>query len=252
MSNELRHYGVLGMKWGVRRSKQPGYAKTPTYSNEQDKLVKGSKVYRVSSRPNEIDSGRTFVFADENDADKFAEKILELNPGSKAFKMTMKVQKNMIGPSEKERVDNFLEMYKNQAVATIVNQTRQNIKGTIDVRDKDGDKTLPNYRAYTIAVAKNVSGLGVYALYKNAKGPNFDMQRDDYMRGFTKLTSRDKKPIDSLDSAYMVFSRGDSLKTISSEEYIPTVKHMEFSPEDSADRFYPGYSFSHPGEEITL
>lgn len=49
-SNELLHYGILGMKWGVRRTpEQLGHVK------------KGTKMYRVTPNPNEKEEGSTYV-----------------------------------------------------------------------------------------------------------------------------------------------------------------------------------------------
>ena len=245
LSGSIKHYGVLGMKWGVRRSDQLGYSKDPVYDTIQDSLKRGSVVYRVSSNKNEIDSGRTFVFADENDADKIAAKLKEISSqDTKVFKLSLEVTKDLVGPSERERVDAFLKNYEQVPISALVSNVKSlATEQGINVKDKDGNKTLTNYRAYTIAVAKNVGGLGDYTSRQDyMKG--FDMRRDDYQRGFTRLTKNDKTPIDSLDSAYLVFSRSQALKTISSEEVQnkSVVKHGLKVDKD----LYPGSSFFNP------
>lgn len=236
------------MKWGVRRSDQPGYSKDPVYDTIQDSLKRGSVVYRISGNKNEIDSGRTFVFADEKDADKFAAKLQEISsPDTKLFKLSLEVKKDLVGPSEKERVDAFLKNYEQAPISALVSDIKSLATSQgIDFKDKDGNKTLTNYRAYTIAISKNVDGLGEYTNRQDyMKG--FDMRRDDYQRGFTRLNKNDKTPIDSLDSAYLVFSRSQALKTISSEEIQnkSVVKHGLKADND----LYPGSSFFNPNFE---
>ena len=247
MEEYIKHYGVLGMRWGVRRSTQPGYSKDPVYDTIQDSLKKGSVVYRVSRSKNEIDSGRTFVFADENDADKFAAKLKELSSDTKVFKLSLKVTKDLVGPSEKERVDAFLKNHEQTPIASLVSDIKdQATKQGIQVKDKDGNKTLTNYRAYTVAVSKNIDNLGDYVNRQDYMR-GFDMRRDDYQRGSTRLTKDDKTPIDSLDSAYLVFSRSQALKTLSAEEV--TNKSIAASGLKVDNDLYPGSSFFNPNFE---
>jgi len=237
----IQHYGVLGMHWGVRRSEVSGYSKDPKYSELRDSLSKGSIVYRVSHSKKEVDSGRTFVFSDRKDAENFGRKLKQLDPGSKAFLLSLKVKEDLIGPSEKERVDMFLDQYKNQQVKDLVDNLKPRLKvAGLDPTDLDGNETLTNYRAYTVAMMKNHGGFGGYTAVKDATA-GFNMRRDDYMRGNTKLSANDKDPVKSFDSAYLIFSRSKYLQTISAEKIKPEkkVKHGQFEYND----LYPSGAF---------
>jgi len=237
--NELKHYGVLGMKWGVIRSEQPGQKKIAEYDTTRDIINKGDTVYRISGSKHEQDIGRTFIFANQTDADKYAKKVKELEPRSKVYKLSLKVKDVLVGPSEKERVDTFLDRYKQKSVAEVVDYVKNLAEDQgIHVTDKD-DETLTKYRAYTVAVAKNVDNLGTYVNSRDKQ--KFSMRRDDYMRGFTKLNETDQSEIDNLDSAYLIFSRGDTLKTIKSEE-VKAEKTAKHSANDQTD-LYPNSSF---------
>lgn len=70
MYNELKHYGVLGMKWGVRRNPSKAYSKAVKKKNRLDSKssnlqIKGAKTLKrankrlkKSSLPFEIDEAK--------------------------------------------------------------------------------------------------------------------------------------------------------------------------------------------------
>lgn len=227
LNSELKHYGVLGMKWGVRRTpEQLGHK--PKYLTEPAIIKAGSRVYRVTKTKRENNFSDTFVFTDRNDAVKFGRELNKIT-GGKLFMMDMQVTKDIIGASEKQRVDDFLANYRNKPslkeITDIMCQLAPEQGITLGTPGENLD--LLKYRAYTIAVAKNFGSARQHSMggpveereysfgkVEVATNPKYGMVVDDYMRGNTKL-SKESIEIDSLDTAVLIFSktRQSSLKT---------------------------------------
>lgn len=97
-SGEITHYGILGMKWGVRRTpEQLGH-----------KLKTGYKVYRTTAEPNEEEKGSTYVSFADPDRDfykgTFANGIREyykLTPDDPLYESVYSLKKDLKIPTEK-------------------------------------------------------------------------------------------------------------------------------------------------------
>lgn len=219
LNRDLKHYGVLGMKWGVRRTPEE-LGRKPKYSTEPVVIKAGTSVYRVTRTKREKNDRDTFVFADKEDAIKFGKEMQKLIPGNKLFMMDIPIKRDLIGASEKERVDNFLKLYKDLPFV------KDNIQWITDLAEEQGitlgvkgeDPDLLKYRAYTIAVSKKIgpyrrmSKSNASSIENQKDVKNYDIVADDYMRGNTKLYKTSNE-IDSLDSAYLLFAKTRMLST---------------------------------------
>ena len=209
----LQHYGILGMKWGVRRERGPDgkvlkIGDPKNLSNKKTIVKAGETCYRISRSKNEVDTGITFVFTNKDDAMKFGNQMAKVY-GDKQFLLEMKVKENLISPSERERVETFLDGYKNLELKNLIDDISKQER----VKDPDGDPLLEKYRAYSIAVSRNPvvqRAVGTLGLQKG-----YNSIVDDFMRGYPKLGPTDKNPMDSADSAMIVFTRSSSLETTS-------------------------------------
>lgn len=132
---ELYHYGVKGMKWGVRkkdvstynRSRRMALEKAKTFDatkpndgryydesfNHDRVLKKGSMVYRFSSVDKEVNRGRTYAFFTQNDYTEYADSAegLVRSNGNLADKLhAYKVKKDMRIPSTKVMFETYVDM----------------------------------------------------------------------------------------------------------------------------------------------
>ena len=107
---ELAHFGVQGMKWGVRKVvDQSSGRKAIDYTTEGFVIKKGSEMHRISGVMNEINKGSGYASFLEEDAKVYRDigKVFS-KVGLKQFDMTLKVKKDLVSPSQKERVNVFL------------------------------------------------------------------------------------------------------------------------------------------------
>lgn len=117
--DEFQHYGVLGMKWGVRRYQPYPKGKHGTFlgqSRDEDIVIKkGTKAYRLQEGK-ELKPGQTYISLDKIDhfnyvmstAAKAGGLTFDLEDG-KGHSVRMKLEKDIIAPSYSATMDAFIK-----------------------------------------------------------------------------------------------------------------------------------------------
>lgn len=224
----LAHHGIKGMKWGVRRYQNPDgtltaagkkkYLKNTTGAEiksirKDDIIIKrGSVRSHVSGNKRiKLDDTETYLYDANNDHDRavyegaFAEYVRQGRRCAKQYVHDYVVTEDLISPSEKQRVNTFLESYKKnpEKYYPEMNDTVSNLKMYQDYgyelagrnkkiagykkefSKKTSDKELRDYGYHVLnVIAENGSrhSQAINDYYKNVKNKGYNALVDDNNR----------------------------------------------------------------------
>lgn len=110
MKKDLYHYGVVGMRWGVRRLESEG---------AEIAREKGETVHHITESA-ELALRNASFYTSYTKKDllryrgEFAMQVMDCRNVKKVFDQSYKTTERLITPNKKRAVDEFLELYKNE------------------------------------------------------------------------------------------------------------------------------------------
>lgn len=229
VNGELYHYGVLGMKWGVRRYQPYPKGKHGTFlgqTRDEDIVIKkGTTATRLQTGKSLAGEGQTYVSFDKIDSLRYAAVTSGEGPGSLCVNMrdgsgnivTLKLQNDIVAPSYQKTMDAFIKTVDEMGV-------KQMAKDTFNYKDESLSKpTRERYKRQAKQFIKDYKHLSVdecrdraYESFTNsfmrdtkARKMFFDTLKDD---GYNAIIDENDKHFgnDSFSNAPMiVFDRSD-------------------------------------------
>lgn len=207
-TDELYHYGVKGMKWGVRRCR-PKDKKINT-KNDSFVLKKGTTIHRSTYADERNYDGHAFATFKEKDAKGYASRNRRFNRGKKTYDMTMIATEDLVSPSKKERIDTFIKLMMsdpkfNEAYKT-QKQTYQLLKDPSKAKkiEQTVDGLRKEYSMFAVSLGGSATLRERYFSELNKKG--YNMIIDDADAGIVS------------NSPVIVFDRKKSLEVVSINE----------------------------------
>lgn len=219
----LMHYGILGMRWGVRRTQE----QLGNYTGSR--IKKGTEFNRITMNPNERNSGITYVSytkRDNNFYNGVIAKYYKDNKKRDVYSQKLTSIQDIVTPSYKKQVSTFVKFYKNNTLDVAKEFSKNDYydkhyrspnKNSLEYKDllkkyselKDSD-VKSNYRKFIVTASEKTD---LHSKYFN------ELAKDGYnaIPDWNDKTDNDNGlPLyDKTDDPLIIFDRKTTLKKTS-------------------------------------
>ena len=195
MMNELKHHGVQGQQWGVHNG--PPYPIQPGHGVKIDKGVKFKRITRFDESAAKGHAYVTYLKEDQERYKGFFSVLLKAShPGTTVFEVSTSAAKDLVSPSQQERIDAFIKLYQNNRVKMgkelgSYHKKHEYLYGPRLFSEKfyqkkysnleDGDLVKKGYSTFVNAIGGNEKIRSMY--FKELRKRGYNFIRDDYDSG---------------------------------------------------------------------
>lgn len=150
---ELKHYGVLGMKWGVRKDRQ---------LTSGGRIKAGSKITRLTTTDEKNEGEAWVTLNDKNrtsnfraDRSSLSDYIRKKNPGAEIYNMEMKTKVDLILPDMKTKGEVIVQkLLKDPATAKRVIQSVNKELTSVNIPEETKKAAIADFQRSIKAAVK--------------------------------------------------------------------------------------------------
>lgn len=221
--DELMHYGILGMKWGIRRYQPYPKGKHGTFlgqDRDEDIVIKkGSNAYRLQSSSKFTGKGQTYVSLDKLDHYDYISATADGDSGLSVDavdgygnSVKLKISNDLIAPSYQKSIDAFIESVSKIGVKEVsksINHTGYSAKNFIkDMKHLKREEARDRAYIHFIGTMMHDSAQKT-EFFNNLKKQGYNAVIDEWDKRFDKEGHFTKTPM-------IVFEKQNNLKQVDS------------------------------------